>query len=339
MKKNDQDKEFQKNRAEKEERRKRKRKEKKKRLRQDAIGKKQKRKAMRKLPQIWAPEKLTLQFGYSEEVLSFINRLKQLGEVENEISMRLDNVTDIGEGAIAMLLSVINELTLNNVTLVGEKPHNNYARNALERSGFFKYMRGYVAPENLKTKNIIIRTGNINTSQKELSPEMPKAMETVWGEAGRCPELFGGIGEMLRNTCDHAFDNGHKITWHLGVSHIEKDKTVKFSFVDNGIGIIKTYYDKGLIQKVKGFFKDNAEVLENAFKRGIDSRTGLPWRGKGLPTIYDLYEDNIITNLVVITNNVYLDFDRKTFEEIKVPFSGTYYFWKVDQTCERKYFV
>lgn len=339
MKNNDQDKEFQKNRAEKEERRKRKRKEKKKQLKKLAIGKKQKRKAMRKLPQIWAPEKLTLQFGYSEEVLSFINKLKMLGKTEKEISIRLDNVTEIGEGAIGMLLSVINELTLRDVALVGEKPQNNFARDALERSGFFKYMKGYVAPENLKTKNIIIRTGNINTSQRELSPEMPKAMETVWGEAGRCPVLFGGIGEMLRNSCDHAFDNGDKITWHLGVSHLEKEKTVKFSFVDNGIGIINKYYENSLFKQVKDIFKTNAKILENAYKNGIESQTGLPWRGKGLPTIYDLYEDNIITNLIVITNNVYLDFDNKNFEEINVPFSGTFYFWKVDQTCEPNYFV
>lgn len=339
MKKNYQNKTFLLNRARKEERRKRSRKEKRKVLRVNNIALGKRKKIIRKLPQIWAPEKLTLQFGYSKDVLSFITQLKVLGETEEQISIRLDDVTDIGEGAIGMLLSVINELTLKNVALVGEKPHNNYARNALERSGFFKYMRGYVAPENLKTKNIIIRTGNINTSQRELSPEMPKAMETVWGVAGRCPILFGGIGEMLRNSCDHAFDNGDKINWHLGVSHLEKEKTVKFSFVDNGVGIIKTYYDKGLIQKVKGYFKDNAEVLEKAFKSGIDSRTGLPWRGKGLPTIYDLYRDNVITNLVVITNNVYLDFDNKTFEEINVPFSGTFYFWKVDQSCEPNYFL
>lgn len=339
MKKSEQDKEFQKNRAEKEERRKRKRKKKKKRLRRDAIGVKQKRKVSRKLPQIYAPEKLTLQLGYSEAVLKFIKDLKELGSYENQISLRLDNVTEIGEGAIGMLLSVINELTLAGVSLVGEKPLNNVARNALERSGFFKYMRGYVSPENLKTKNIIIRTGDINTSQKELSPVMPNAMETVWGEAGRCPELFGVIGEMLRNSCDHAFKNGHKITWHLGVSHLEKEKTVKFSFVDNGIGIIKTYNERTFWKKVKSHFKDNADVLKNAFKSGIESQTGLTWRGKGLPTIFELYSDNIITNLVVITNNVYLDFDNNKFEEIKIPFSGTYYFWKVNQQCEPSYFI
>lgn len=289
--------------------------------------------------ELWAPQRLSLQFGYSEEVLRFITNLKKFGNKFYHIHLRLDKVTEIGEGAIAMLLSVINELTLKNIYITGTSPANQFAKNTLEKSGFFRYMRGNISPENLNTKNIIIRTGDINTSQNELSPEMPKAMETIWGVKGRCTELFGTIGEMLRNTCDHAFTNGHKIVWHLGVSHLESQNTVKFSFVDNGIGIIKNYNSRSHWSKVRAFFSDNAVVLENAYKKGIESQTGLPWRGEGLPTIYQLYNDKIITNLVVITNNVYLDFDRNIFQEIKVSFSGTYYFWKVDKTCKPAYFL
>ena len=327
------------NRLLKEERRKKRRKEKSKRARIAKVKLQQKRKYFSKYAEVTAPEKLTLQLGYSEEVLRFIALLKELGKTEDIINIRLHKVTDIGEGAIGMLLSVMKELTIAGIALRGEKPSNTAAKNKLEMSGFFKYMRGYISPENLKTKNIIIHTGNITTSQEELEPEMPKAMETVWGISGRCPELFGVIGEMLRNSCDHAFQEDNNVSWHLGLSHIEKENAVKFSFVDNGVGIIKKYYEDNNWQKVKDHFKSNATILENAYKDGIVSQTGLPWRGEGLPTIYELYTDNIITNLVVITNNVYLDFDKQKFEEIKVPFSGTYYFWKINNSCTPAYFV
>jgi len=322
------------------ERRKKKRKEKSFRLKMAKIKLKRIRKnSERKIyADVTAPEKLTLQLGYSEEVLRFIALLKELGKTERIIVIRLHKVINIGEGAIAMLLSVMKELTQEGIALRGQKPDNVVARNKLEMSGFFKYMRGYVSPENLKTKNIIIHTGNINTSQKKLEPAMPEAMETVWGVQGRCPELFGVIGEMLRNVCDHAFQVDNKIFWHLGVSHIEEENTVKFSFVDNGIGIIKKYYENNSWKQVKDHFKSNAKILENAYKKGIESQTGLPWRGEGLPTIFELYDDNIITNLVVITNNVYLDFDKNRVEEINVPFSGTYYFWKINKSCKPAYF-
>ena len=264
MKKNKSNKAFNQNRFLKDERRKRKRKEKKKRLRLAKVKLKQKRKYFRRFAEVIAPDKLTLQLGYSEEVLRFIALLKKLGKSEDVINIRLHNVTDIGEGAIGMLLSVMKELTNAGISLKGEKPLNTIARNKLEKSGFFKYMRGYVSPENLKTKNIIIHTGDITTSQVELEPAMPQVMETVWGVKARCPQLFGVIGEMLRNSCDHAFKTDNNVFWHLGVSHLENENTVKFSFVDNGIGIINKYYEDKFFRQVKDVFKTNAKVLENA---------------------------------------------------------------------------
>lgn len=163
-------------------------------------------------------------------------------------------------------------------------------------------------------------------------------METVWGKKGRSPLLFGGIGEMMRNTCDHAFKQQEDITWHLGVSHFEETKTVKFCFIDNGEGIISTYSKKNVWQQIINYFQNNAEMLYSAFKNGIQSRTGLKWRGKGLPTIYEMYTDGIITNLKVITNDVLLDFDQDISMPLKIPFKGTCYFWQVNDKCSKSCF-
>jgi hypothetical protein len=143
---------------------------------------------------------------------------------------------------------------------------------------------------------------------------------------------------MMRNSCDHAFITKKSTIWHLGISHFEETNCCKFSFVDNGEGIIKTYNKKGFLSKISGYFDNNAEILDSAFKDGIRSKTGLSWRGKGLPTIFEMYSDNIITNLIVITNDVYLDFDRKISKTVSTSFSGTYYFWKIDNNCEPSYF-
>ncbi|MEI7525213.1 MAG: hypothetical protein WCJ95_12825 [Mariniphaga sp.] len=286
----------------------------------------------------YAPRDLMLQYESVEKVLKYISIIKNKGIQGKNLSIRLENVNNIGEGAIAMLLSVINELSQSGILIKGTKPLNQKAKSILEKSGFFKHIRGSIDSENMNSKNIIIRTGDNNTSQQELAPEIIKAMETVWGEKARCPLLFGGIGEMLRNSCDHAFNNKENITWHIGLSHIEEENTVKFSFVDNGEGIITRYNQKGLITKVISYFKNDAEILENAFKSGIESRTGLPWRGLGLPTIFELYTDKIITNLVVITNHVFLDFDKNIAEKLQNGFSGTYYFWKINKSCAKSYF-
>ena len=288
--------------------------------------------------EIEAPKDLTLKYEDAENVLNFIRRIKKYGNRGYFIDLKLENVEIIGEGAISMLLSVISDLERKRIFFRGEKPTNVDAKNILERSGFFKHMRGSVSKQNTISKNKILKTGTKNTHQKELTPEIHKAMETIWKSKSRCPALYGGIGEMMRNSCDHAFNKKNDIMWHLGISHFDKENTCKFSFVDNGAGIINTYNQKGFLKKIENYFTDNADILETAFKDGIKSRTGLSWRGKGLPTIYEMYEDSIITNLVVITNNVYLDFDRKINKTLSTRFSGTYYFWRINDKCQPSYF-
>lgn len=300
------------------------------------------RTALRKNPrfiEIEAPANLTLKYEDVEEVLVFISNIKKMGKKGFFIHLKLSNVIEIGEGAIALLLSVISDLERKRIFFKGEKPLHEHSKNTLERSGFFEHMTGSVSKINSVSKNKILKTGGEKTDQKELGPQIHNAMSTIWGVEGRCPALYGGLGEMMRNSCEHAFPLSSPIIWHLGISHFEEENCCKFSFVDNGQGIIKTYNEKGLLKIIVKYFKNNAEILKLAFEDGITSRTGLSWRGKGLPTIYEMYLDNIITNLVVITNDVYLDFDRKIYKKISTNFSGTYYFWKIDTTCEKLVFL
>ena len=112
---------------------------------------------------------------------------------------------------------------------------------------------------------------------------------------------------------------------------------VKFAFVDNGEGILKTFRS-GKLKKFLGLFKNDVDILDTAFKDGIKSRTGLSWRGKGLPTIYENYEDGYIKNLLVISNDIFLNFDAGIKRKLDNPFSGTYYYFEVDQTCEKACF-
>ena len=282
---------------------------------------------------VTAPQKLTLQYEDVVEVLNFIELIKKLAKKGYFIDLNLQNVTEIGEGAIAMLLSVLSDLERREIFFKGSKPLVEDANNILEKSGFFEHLKGSISKKNSISKNKILKTGIETTNQDILIPQIHSAMNTVWGKDSRCPPLYGGISEMMRNSCDHAFLNKKSIIWHLGISHFENDNCCKFSFVDNGVGIIKTYNQKGLIAKISNYFQGDADILYNAFKNGIESRTGLKWRGKGLPTIFEMYEDNIINNLVVITNNIYLDYDRKIFKKLPVGFSGTYYFWQINQTC------
>lgn len=290
------------------------------------------------IPKLIAPEKFNLKYENCNLVLEFIADLKKAKKYTNIINVDLKQVNEIGDGAIAMLLSVIQELNENGVRVFGDKPKDKSCNTILEKSGFFRFVKTKLSDENLNSKNSILRTGHDNPSNSELAVEIEKSMETIWGVKSRCPLLYGGVFEMIRNSCDHAFSPKSKITWHFAINHNEYKNSVKFSFVDNGKGIIKSYKN-GFWKNIFIYFKDNAEFLKEAFNEGIDSRTKLAWRGKGLPFIFELFKDNVIKNLIVISNDVYLDFGKQIYQVIDKHYDGTYYYWEMDATCLKSNFI
>lgn len=286
-----------------------------------------------------APVNFNLQFENCVEVIRLVNNLKKLARSGRKlIILDLSDVVDIREGAIAMLLSVMNEITkASSVGITGTEPRNADAKAILEKSGFYKFVnrRGKETP--VKTKNIM-RTGISVTSPNFLSQEVRNAMETVWGKDGRNPVLRTIIFEMMRNSCDHAFSRTKDISWHLSISHDETNNRVKFSFVDNGAGIINTLKANAL-KKVVNFFTGSEDMLDTAFKNGIESRTGLEWRGKGLPSIFESFSEGYVKNLLVISNDVLLHFDNSKKETLPLSYKGTYYYWEIDKSCKRMCFT
>lgn len=279
------------------------------------------------------PVNFNLQYENCENVISYINSIKKAASKNRDILINLANVTDIREGAIAMLLSVMKEISNKKISVRGTLPINKDAKTVLENSGFLEFVES-ANRHNSKSKNVM-RTGKKGNPSSQLGTDVRNAMNTVWGGHGRNPPLRAAIYEMIRNSCDHAYKNENQLAWHLAISHDESKNLVKFSFVDNGNGIIETMTKRKSLLGIMDFFKSNSDLLDTAFKGGIESRTRLPWRGKGLPAILENLTDNYIKNLLVITNDVFLHFDKGLREDLGIRFEGTYYYWEVDTTCEK----
>lgn len=279
-----------------------------------------------------APKIFNLKPENVNEVITYINQIKSIGKSGKWLNINLSNVEEIGIGAISMLISVISELNEEGIIIKGTKPKNSDVNNELEQSGFMKFVNGLIQPSNLKTKNNII-TGNKDTSHTEILNIIHSSMLTVWDEDGRSPLLYGTIVEMIKNSCKHAFKSDNNVKWHFAVSHDEIKNIAKFSFVDNGIGIVGSYRLGDFFNKARLVFKNNSDFIEGAFSQGIKSKTGLSWRGTGLPTIYESHDEEIIKNFVVITNDVYCNFDLDDKIELQNEFRGTYYYWEIDKSC------
>jgi len=284
-----------------------------------------------------APQVFDLMPENAEATIKYINLVKKIGGKRKGVDFNLKEVTSIGVGAISMLLSVMAELRGKGIRFRGTKPTNKNAKDTLERSGFMRYVSGKISLENRKTKNTIF-TGKKRTHHTMILNAIHTSNETVWGLKGRNQLLYGMLVEMIKNSCKHAFQSDKDVRWHIAVNHDEENNRVKFSFVDNGIGVIKSHQKGDFFKQVTKVFSNLPDFIEGAYTEGIRSKTGLSWRGTGLPFIYESFDENVISNFVVITNEAYINFQTEEKKSLKNAFSGTYYYFEVNTECLKQCF-
>ena len=60
--------------------------------------------------------------------------------------------------------------------------------------------------------------------------------------------------------------------------------------------------------------------------------TGHNHRGNGLPGIYDSYKNNYLSNMIVVSNNVFVDIEGNIYRNVKENFSGTFFYWELTKS-------
>lgn len=291
----------------------------------------------KKIPHIFSIKENT------KETLFFINELKKIRSPKKDIFFNMYNVSTIDEGTIALFVSIIKELTIKKYRIKGNKPKNKEAKKILEKSGFFDYLKGYIDEENRYTSNTILTEGQSKTEQEATAKIIRKANKFLTGQEDKNPPLQRLFVELMANAINHGFKDIKNARWYLSYSeeYATYEKICKFAFIDNGTGIVETLKLKNIFEKLNqkliSFFKGDYDLLLSAFRGEIGSKTGLDYRGKGLPEIYKAMENNIINNLFILTNEVILDFKNNKFYKIDVNHKGTFYYFELsNKNLEKK---
>ena len=143
-------------------------------------------------------------------------------------------------------------------------------------------------------------------------------------------DLYNVITEIVGNSIEWSGTQNKQ--WILSVKY-EKDFVV-FSLADVGKGILKTIIKR----KQENIFthllsKPKIQILEGAFQRQHGSASKEDNRNLGLPFIHQKFEECLLKDLKVVTNNVILCFNdpSKSIEvDHSIGFKGTLYRWVVD---------
>ncbi|MDL2315069.1 hypothetical protein LJC16_02290 [Bacteroidales bacterium OttesenSCG-928-C19] len=287
------------------------------------------------------PKELTIKveskFSLIEDsinVLGFVNTINRVIKRKKNklIKIDLSDVVKIDIGAIGLLLSKMNELSQKQFYAYGTLPKDAACKEIISESGFLEHMRDLKGNKiaTKEHKSMIVNRGFDKTSNTMVGEEIRKVVKHLTGEENTYRPIFSMVQEMCANSIEHA--NEENKNWLFSV-YYKDDNNVCFTMTDIGHGILETLRRKAT-QIVSDILKSDVEVLDRAFDKKYASVTSDINRNKGLPKIKKTVINNFVNNLIVITNNVYLDFSNESNSKLlNKKFNGTFYYWELNKNC------
>lgn len=291
-----------------------------------------------------APSVLSMVSNPAESI-SFVAQLTKLLERKRTVWVSLKNVSRIDYDAIVVLLSVMIRFKAKKIGFNGDFPEDPAARAILEKSQFFKVLYGPAIREQTKyefgSENSIYTHADKTVDPALSARIIEKAAETVWGQPRRSQGAQRIFLELMQNTNNHASLEGQgEKHWWLSVNHRRDEHKVSFTFVDFGVGVFTSLDNKSPESiwfawrtKLMTFYtlSDNASILRLILEGHLHRTvTGKYYRGKGLPGIREVLMRNGVSNLLIITNDVYANVATGTYGILRVPFGGTLVYWELE---------
>ena len=303
---------------------------------------------VRKGPESFEAPKDFRLLNNTEDCISFFKKIRSRKTAiykygRYEIRIDLSHIEHIDFASTMMLAAICYELKTSKPSyyVYGTSPIDKSCRKYLLDSGFLndKFDEyGGKFPNSGHSASIKIERGHTRLEDSDVQQVVSiekRICEHVTGHVGKEYSHIDMIKEICGNTVDWS-DAMHD-QWNYGTKF--EDNEVILVALDLGKGILETICRKfsDMVGDLVASHSD-VEILEGAYDRKYGSKSRKPNRNRGLPSIKYANEKGLIKNLVVITNNVILDFSdgsnsRKFIQKKSQGFNGTLYCWRIDASC------
>lgn len=251
--------------------------------------------------------------NYFSEIINYTLNGNSSRKEKKIIHFDLSGITELTIDAIMYLIAIIHNIKRKmywEYEFKGNFPKNLNVNKQLVDCGFLKFFSSdYRGIARTKSDNITIETGS--KSEPLIAKQICDYVNNVLGTQRVYTRfLYNILIELMTNTKQHAYNNSDKYfshKWYIFVENV--NHSIKFIFLDIGDGIPKTIrkkFTEKFIENMDKIFnkpilslEDNEYIL-SALEGHKRSQTKLPYRGKGLPKIYQYYIDNNIHNLKIM---------------------------------------
>lgn len=167
----------------------------------------------------------------------------------------------------------------------------------------------------------------------------------IYGEEKRIKELYSLLIEVMANTNNHADSEKDGVYyWWLSMYPDHIKKTVKFVFIDLGVGVFQSIpVQQYVFENNHHFFSTStsrqleensrrlkiAQIFTALIDGKIKSSTGDPTRGRGLPLIATNAKSGHFKEFKMIANDAYIDLISNKTSRMDEHFSGTLYYFEL----------
>lgn len=276
------------------------------------------------------PEKCTVFFEKMKSK-KFINRIQRISFIRLDLSL----LKEVDFSAVCIMSTIIHDNKTKGIYTQCILPENEDCKKVIIDSGLINNMRNKQGEkfEAVSTSDqLLLKKGSEKLETEDrifLEKIAYKAFKIVKYDKEDLPDLLHTI---LLEICGNSIEwSGTKSKqWLIGAKY-EEDRVI-FTLSDVGLGVIKTLR-KNDFQLIRDKVISNISVLQGAFEGKYSSKSGDSNRNQGLPTINNAYQNGLLQNLKVLTNNVILHFDDSNKSRTllsKNEYKGTFYRWIIN---------
>lgn len=288
-----------------------------------------------------APTDLDL-FAKTEESLSFFSEVISKANqctMDSCLYFDLSAIERVSPDAIMYLIAIIsNNKRIRSFRILcrGNMPENNMAKQVFYDVGFFDFVNSTGRITKKSSECMRIRSGQ--RSEPGAAAEFCDFANNS-GEVSvkKTKKLFPMLVELMANTVQHAYgSNLHgesKMLANWYVFARDDGDSIRFIYLDTGVGIPKTVgrrLTEWVIDKFSS--KTDAVFLRTALTgERFRSETKLPYRGNGLPEIYNNCRAGKINELQIISGRAICSANGAELEahSLGTSFEGTLFSWRI----------
>lgn len=268
------------------------------------------------------PEKFLMDIDCLNKVIPALRKI--VTKPTDEVTLDFSNVSDISEGAYMAMLAQVEKAASHNkkVFLKASTIKTLKVWQILTKDKSYKH-------KNVEISNDVLGAEFANKLYTDEVDELVEELKKL-GFTSYYQPFYDFLVELIGNSVEHGIQHKN-INWWLWRERDSRKKCFRYVFVDMGVGIINSYKESQILPFMS--FLNKQKLLLDAFDGRLGSTTGMPGRGRGLPQIKDIVEKGLLSDFVLITNNVSLQYKENKFITSNNPnFVGMYCSWTISKS-------